>query len=121
MACTRRPLHAFHFVAQVLIDCIGAVRVMFAVVVGALCKIFRVGGGFYRAAGPQSRTIDDISGDEMSMGTGWKADVGHCNLAQGNGQREACRLAGACPLVVQRSRQGAQTARFKLSPMLISH
>lgn len=48
---------------QVLVDEVGAWRVGFAFVVGALAKIFlRRPGVFYELAGEQARLIDDVTG-----------------------------------------------------------
>ncbi|MEM0979700.1 MAG: F420-0:Gamma-glutamyl ligase [Cyanobacteria bacterium P01_H01_bin.58] len=48
---------------QTLVDLVGAWRVFFAFVGGALMKaILRRGGGFYQLAGEQARLIDDVTG-----------------------------------------------------------
>ncbi len=48
---------------QTLVDLVGAPRVFFAFIGGALMKVFlRRGGGFYQLAGPQARLIDDVTG-----------------------------------------------------------
>jgi hypothetical protein len=48
---------------QALVDEVGAWRVAFAFVVGAIAKgLFRVPGVFYRLAGEQARLIDDVTG-----------------------------------------------------------
>jgi len=48
---------------QALVDEVGAWRVAFAFVVGAIAKgLFRIPGVFYRLAGEQARLIDDVTG-----------------------------------------------------------
>lgn len=48
---------------QTLVDLVGARRVFFAFIGGALKKaILRQGGGFYQLAGEQARLIDDVTG-----------------------------------------------------------
>lgn len=48
---------------QTLVDLVGAQRVFFAFIGGALMKVFlRRGGGFYQLAGAQARLIDDVTG-----------------------------------------------------------
>ncbi|NEQ44199.1 MAG: F420-0:Gamma-glutamyl ligase [Leptolyngbya sp. SIOISBB] len=48
---------------QTLVDLVGARRVFFAFVGGALKKaLLRQGGGFYQLAGDQARLIDDVTG-----------------------------------------------------------
>ena len=48
---------------QTLVDLVGAWRVFFAFVGGALMKaLLRRGGGFYQLAGEQARLIDDVTG-----------------------------------------------------------
>ena len=48
---------------QVLIDCVGTVRVFLAIAWGIVCRLLGIRGGFYRVAGVQAKTIDDVSGD----------------------------------------------------------
>ncbi|MEO0406094.1 MAG: F420-0:Gamma-glutamyl ligase [Cyanobacteria bacterium P01_A01_bin.135] len=47
---------------QSLVDIVGAWRVLFAFVGGAVLKVFGSPGGFYRLAGDQARLIDDVTG-----------------------------------------------------------
>ena len=48
---------------QTLVDVVGAQRVLFAFIGGALMKVFLGrGGGFYQLAGEQARLIDDVTG-----------------------------------------------------------
>ncbi|MEM6714676.1 MAG: F420-0:Gamma-glutamyl ligase [Cyanobacteria bacterium P01_D01_bin.6] len=48
---------------QTLVDLVGARRVFFAFIGGALKKaLLRQGGGFYQLAGEQARLIDDVTG-----------------------------------------------------------
>jgi len=53
---------------QALVDCVGRARVLWAVAFGAASRLLGVRGGFYRAAGPQSRTVDDVSGETPGPG-----------------------------------------------------
>lgn len=48
---------------QTLVDIVGAWRVLFAFIGGALMKaVLHRGGGFYQLAGEQARLIDDVTG-----------------------------------------------------------
>lgn len=47
---------------QMLINYSGGIRVLFAVVLGALAKCLGIAGVFYRTAGYQARLIDDVTG-----------------------------------------------------------
>jgi hypothetical protein len=48
---------------QTLVDISGPVRVIFALVVGAIAKkLLRIPGVFYQLAGEQARLIDDVTG-----------------------------------------------------------
>ena len=47
---------------QMLLDMVGPLRVLLAIVAGALGKLLRIPGMFYRVAGVQSRTCDDVTG-----------------------------------------------------------
>ncbi|MCX7971179.1 MAG: coenzyme F420-0:L-glutamate ligase [Negativicutes bacterium] len=47
---------------QTVMNCEGTLRVVAAMLVGMVTKLFGVSGVFYRLAGEQSRLIDDITG-----------------------------------------------------------
>lgn len=47
---------------QALVDVVGPSRVFFAFIGGAIAKLFKQGGFFYRLAGEQARLIDDVTG-----------------------------------------------------------
>jgi hypothetical protein len=47
---------------QALVDIVGAERVFFAFLVGAIAKVFGKPGVFYQLAGEQARLVDDVTG-----------------------------------------------------------
>eukprot|EP00959_Pyramimonas_sp_CCMP1952_P248958 5204234-Pyramimonas_sp.AAC.1 len=47
---------------QALIDMVGPLRIMFSLIMGIICKLFRKPGMFYHFAGYEANLIDDLTG-----------------------------------------------------------